>query len=378
MSVDTEDTEGRDLVSLGGAAQATNPLLASYSRGRVSIVRPMAQWYIFATSAELREHPLARTIFGLPIVLFRDKAGKASALLDRCPHRNVPLSLGMVTEGELQCAYHGWRFDGGGACTHIPSLKNESNAKARNAPAFPVRELDGFVWVFPTLGVEPTDEPYRFRLLDTPGYSVARHVVQAPGTLHATVENALDVPHTQFLHRGLFRSDSRGITITAIVRRRSDRVEAEYVGEPRPTGLVGRILSPSGGVVQHFDRFLLPSIAEVEYRIGDENHILIVTAMTPVEDFVTRVYAVVCFRSRLPSMLVEPLVTPLAKQIFAQDAVILGRQTDLVKRFGGEQFASTEIDVLGRHIWRLLRSAERGEVSRSPDVLSEDRVELVV
>ena len=35
-----------------------------------------------------------------------------------------------------------------------------------------------------------------------------------------------------------------------------------------PEGLVARILSPSGGVVTHFDRFILPCITEVEYAIG--------------------------------------------------------------------------------------------------------------
>ena len=33
--------------------------------------------------------------------------------------------------------------------------------------------------------------------------------------------------------------------VEVIVRRWHDRVEAEYVGEPRPEGLVGRLLSPT-------------------------------------------------------------------------------------------------------------------------------------
>ena len=45
-----------------------------------------------------------------------------------------------------------------------------------------------------------------------------------------------------------------------------------------------------------------------DLRIGDENHILIVTAMTPVDDFVTRVHTVVCFRSRLPGALIGSAV----------------------------------------------------------------------
>jgi phenylpropionate dioxygenase-like ring-hydroxylating dioxygenase large terminal subunit len=360
------------------------PLVHSLSRGRFSVVRPTAQWYVVASAGELPSRPgarpLQRTLLGLPLVLFRDGEGRAAALLDRCPHRNVPLSLGEVVEGQLQCTYHGWRFDGTGACRFIPSRRGDSAARARNALSYPVRELDGFIWVYPTPGAEPKDEPYRFRLLDEPGYTVVRRVVEAPGTLHATLENALDVPHTQFLHRGLFRAKSRDLAITAVVRRRADRVEAEYIGEPRPPGLVGRILSPSGGVVTHFDRFLLPCVAEVEYRIGSENHILVMAAMTPVDDFVTHIYAVVAFRMRIPGFLLRPFLLPIALKIFSQDAEILAKQTETTRRFGGEQFAATEIDVLGRHIWRLLRAAERGDVA-VPDgnpVLHEERIELVV
>ena len=315
----------------------------------------------------------------MPLVLFRDGEGRPGALLDRCPHRNVPLSAGEVAEGQLQCSYHGWRFDREGACKHIPSLVGESDAKARHATSYPTIEQDGFVWVYSSSRAEaegfPTSLPYRFEKAGAPGYTTARQVVEAPGTLHATIENALDVPHTAFLHKGLFRSKSRNITIEAHVTRTGDRVWAEYIGEPRPPGVVGRILSPSGGTVTHFDRFLLPSIAEVEYSIGTENHILVASAMTPVSDFVTRIFAVVSFKLRLPGALIKPFLQPLALAIFKQDAAILKLQTETIQRFGGEQFASTEIDVLGRHIWRLLKNAERGDLASDE---AHERVQLVV
>lgn len=341
----------------------TAPLspLRRFSKGRFSVARPMARWYVLASGSELRQKPLSRKLFDLPIVLFRDASGAARALLDRCPHRNVALSTGAVVNGEIECGYHGWRFDGGGACRRVPCLVGESSAKARNATAFPVRELDGYVWVMPTHDAEPAEEPYRFTLASAPGYTTVRQVVEAQGTLHAAAENALDVPHTAFLHKGLFRSESRGITLEVRVTRRGDRVEAEYLGEPRPPGIVGRILSPTGGTVQHWDRFISPCVAEVEYRLGDENHILIATALTPVSDFVTRLYATVSFRLRVPSTLVKWALPPLALRIFQQDAKVLAEQTAQVQRFGGEQFAWTDADVLGKHIWWLLRAAERGE-----------------
>ena len=53
-------------------------------------------------------------------------------------------------DGTIECPYHGWRFDGAGACRHIPSLIGPPEAKARNAPAFPTLEQDGWVWVYST------------------------------------------------------------------------------------------------------------------------------------------------------------------------------------------------------------------------------------
>ncbi len=349
---------------------------APQRRGHVSVARLPDQWFIVATSGELGQKPLAVQLQGMPFVLFRDERGRASALLDRCAHRNVPLSPGKVRLGQLECPYHGWRFDGGGACRFVPSLCGEHEGKARRVPSLATVEQDGFVWVFSTPDVTPTTSPYRFRMLGQPGYTHVRQVVEAEASIYSTAENALDVPHTAFLHRGLFRPDSRGITIHAVVRRKADRVEAEYVGEPRPPGLVGRLLSPSGGIVTHFDRFLLPSITEVEYRIGSENHILVASSMTPVDDFHTKLFNVVSLRTRAPGALIKPLLTPIALRIFQQDAVILRQQTATIKRFGGEQFVSTEIDVLGKHIWRLLRAAERGERLRDDE--EEIRIPLVV
>jgi hypothetical protein len=145
------------------------------------------------------------------------------------------------------------------------------------------------------------------------------------------------------------------------MRRWADRCEAEYVGEPRPQGLAARLLSPGGGQVEHFDRFFLPSIAQVEYRLGDDTHFCVTSMCTPVSDFYTVLHAIVSFRlRRVPGWLIKPLLEPVGRAIFAQDARMLKLQTDNLRRFGGEQFVSTEIDVLGPHIWRLMRQAERG------------------
>jgi phenylpropionate dioxygenase-like ring-hydroxylating dioxygenase large terminal subunit len=333
-------------------------------------VRIERAWYVLATSSELRGKPLARSLHGVPLVLFRGTDGKAGALLDRCPHRNIPLSGGRIVGSNVQCPYHGWQFDTQGVCRHIPGHSGIAENKVRNAAAYPTIEKDGYVWVWGSTKHAPDGQPYALPVVDR-RYTVVRYDVVAEGSLHQTIENALDVPHTAYLHGGLFRSaTSAKNDVKAVITRSKDRVEAEYIGEPRPPGLVARILSPSGGIVTHFDRFLLPSIVQVEYHMGGagpddaDAHFRVTSMCTPVDDFRTKLHAIVQFRVKLvPGFLVTPLVAPIALRIFSQDAKILAAQTKVIHTFGEELFVSTEIDVLGAQILRLMKRAAAGTIS---------------
>jgi phenylpropionate dioxygenase-like ring-hydroxylating dioxygenase large terminal subunit len=330
-------------------------------------VRLADQWFIACRSGALRTRPRGVVLQGVPIVLFRGRDGRPGALEDRCPHRNAPLTAGRVRDGELECAYHGWRFDPGGACLRVPGLASPPEARATRATAFPCVEQDGYVWVYTTSGAEPRRAPFRFPHLGERGYTTVRREYDVRATVLAALENVLDVPHTAFLHGGLFRTAKKEKVVDVVVRRFGDRCEAEFLGEPRPKGLAGRLLAPGGGVVTHVDRFLLPSIAQVEYRLGEASHLVVTTAMTPLDDFTTRMFSAVTFRLPVPGLLVGPLVTPVGTYILRQDARMLALQSGNVERFGGERFATTEIDVLGPHVWRLLRQAERGEEPPASD-----------
>ena len=348
------------------------------NKGHVSVARCAEAWYVACAARELRNGVLKRTILGTPLALFRGEDGTPGVLLDRCPHRNVPLSMGRVVQKQLQCPYHGWRFDTAGACRMIPGLCGEAEGPARRVPSFPVREQDGFVWVYMTPDVTPKTEPFRRPLVGASGYSHAYRSVTSPGSLHATMENALDVPHTAFVHAGFFRGVSARNEVEVIVRRAPDRVEAEYVGEPRPSGLVGWLLAPGGGIVIHHDRFILPSIAQVEYRIGNKAHILVTAMGTPVHDFETVIHAAISFRFGIPGWLIRPFLEPVARWIFRQDKLILAPQTTTIMRFGGEQYVSTDADVLGGHIWNLLKQASTGGGIESGELTEVKRHRLEV
>lgn len=108
-------------------------------------------WWAAALSESVDgKRPFAVICNGEALVLFRDAAGVACALEDRCPHRRVPLALGTITPKGVQCGYHGWTFDGTtGVCNTIPNLRSEERVPPRyGARSYRVAENSGFVHVW--------------------------------------------------------------------------------------------------------------------------------------------------------------------------------------------------------------------------------------
>lgn len=48
---------------------------------------------------------------GRPIAVFRTKGGGVFALVDECPHRQGPLSEGIVSGETVSCPLHNWMID---------------------------------------------------------------------------------------------------------------------------------------------------------------------------------------------------------------------------------------------------------------------------
>ena len=338
--------------------------------GRFSVAFPRRWWYPACRSRDLRGRvPRALTLMDEPVVLWRDGSGHARAFVDRCPHRNVPLSEGRVAaDGTLQCGYHGWRFDGTGQCAAVPGLlEGPVGAPVREAAPYVTTERDGFVWIWPDReGVPPASDRSPFALpsltdaTSRPASQVGEVVFtyDLDCTMHAALENALDVPHTAFLHAGLFRGgDGESRDIRAERRNVVDGLEVQYHDEPVAFGPIRW----SSKVFDHWDRFFLPCVAQIEYRV--EPHVRIVNTILhlPLSPFRTRAWFVVRFASPLPAKVAAPIVLARGRGILKQDAEVLASQTANTRRFGGERYTSTDLDLLGNGIWRLLRQAERDE-----------------
>lgn len=157
-------------------------------------------WYVAAWSDEVDgRKPLARTIIGEPIVLFRAEDGKATALEDRCAHRRMPLSLGKIADGgRLVCPYHGLTYDSGGNCVRVPGQDSPGSIRIRS---YPVAERAGMVWIWTgPPGKADASGIFDCSWLERPGWHDTRLYRHARANYLLLNDNLADLLHVAFLH----------------------------------------------------------------------------------------------------------------------------------------------------------------------------------
>ena len=157
-------------------------------------------WYVAALSGELTDKPLARMICGVPMVLYRGENGNLVALEDRCPHRQAPLSMGNIIGDQIQCDYHGFMFDGTGACTHIP--RQDKIPASMGVRAFAVVERWGFVWLWWGDREKADDSAIPHLPWTEEDHQRTQYFYFHVKSNHQLMaDNLLDISHVDFLHK---------------------------------------------------------------------------------------------------------------------------------------------------------------------------------
>ncbi|WP_232304038.1 aromatic ring-hydroxylating dioxygenase subunit alpha [Pseudofrankia sp. DC12] len=202
-------------------------------------------WHPVARSADVTAVPAHAELCEVPLVLWRRPSGEVAALVDRCPHRGVPLSGGAVdADGRLQCPYHAWAFDGTGRCVDIPQQPGQSIPDVIAARPVRVEEAAGLAWaclVDETLQARPRPRFPQIEDLGWPSY--VGTVQDWAGQAARQVENFCDTGHFSVLHIDTFgNGDTLGVDPYAM-RRTEWTVEADYrypsvnpVAGPGPDG----------------------------------------------------------------------------------------------------------------------------------------------
>jgi phenylpropionate dioxygenase-like ring-hydroxylating dioxygenase large terminal subunit len=196
-------------------------------------------WYVACPSSQLASTPKAVVVGDLDLVLFRDARGAAHALLDRCCHRGVKLSLGRITDGRIACGYHGWQYDGAGNLVHVPSLGAGDELPRCSTPTFPVVEKDFYVWVW--IAGKSQAPTYQPAIVGIGNRRWIQQTAHWNANIMDAVENQLDVAHTPFSHPGIY--PGHGTEDGVMPPLRQIDVECRVVGggvelhmPPAPTG----------------------------------------------------------------------------------------------------------------------------------------------
>jgi phenylpropionate dioxygenase-like ring-hydroxylating dioxygenase large terminal subunit len=159
-------------------------------------------WYPMATTEELSDKPLKVRCMGLDFVVFRDEDGTARCLSNTCIHRGGSLGNGKIKGSCIQCPYHGWEFDGDGACRRIPSLGPDAKIPSRaRVDAYPVQERWGLIFAF--LGDLPeADRPPVLEVTEygQDGWRQTMQNYELKGNYQRSVENGLDPAHNEYVH----------------------------------------------------------------------------------------------------------------------------------------------------------------------------------
>lgn len=141
-------------------------------------------------------------VMGEELTLYRGESGALHLVGGRCAHRRTLLHTGWVVGEEIRCIYHGWQFDGKGACVNRPAEANTGMPRTA-IPAYPVREYMGLVFAYMGEGEAPEFDLPRKLLLEREGTLVANGRERWDNNWFQQVENSLDAVHVSFVHMAL-------------------------------------------------------------------------------------------------------------------------------------------------------------------------------
>jgi phenylpropionate dioxygenase-like ring-hydroxylating dioxygenase large terminal subunit len=319
-------------------------------------------WYYAVPSRRLRNKAmLAKTMLGEPILIGRDATGKPFALRDLCPHRGMRLSAGRFDGHEVECCYHGWRFDTAGHCTLIPSLvPGQAFAPGRiHVRQHPAREVQGNIWVF--FGEDPAAAPEIPRL---EGFGERMPDLVESVDLAATIDHAvvglMDPAHGPFVHHAWWW------------RSRGSIQQKRKAFAPSPFGFTMSRHTPSsnsraykllGGVPETEITFRLPSIRIEHIRAG--RHLVgNLTAITPVDGEVTEINHCIYWSSPWLTAL-KPALRRYVRAFLRQDRDIMARQQKGL-RFGPPLTLIDDADTQAKWYYRLKREYRRARAEGRP------------
>lgn len=319
------------------------------------------QWYVAVWSRDLGRTPLARMICEESIVLFRRRDGKVVALEDVCPHRLVPLSLGVVEGDSIRCGYHGLLLDGEGQCLEMPGGAPKTTAVC--AAAYPVTERYGFVWVW----IGEAERANSSLLPDlwmneAEGWRASGGTYEVACDYRLIIDNLMDLTHETYVHASTVGQKELHDFPINTETLANKVVTSKWMPSVTPPPLFRSMLGGYEGLVDRWQiiEYLPPTgviidvgVSKVERGVTLEKHdkadirSFVLNFITPATER-TCTYFWGSARNRdLNDGAEFERITKLQGEVFLEDVAILEAQQRQIDRLTGRKLRPFSVDAGG-------------------------------
>lgn len=163
---------------------------------------PRNAWYVAGWDFEVDRTPLTRTICGVPVMLYRKLDRSVVAMRDACPHRLLPLSMGLREGDSIRCKYHGLKLGPDGVAEEMP-LKAEAVNRRICVETFATAERHRFVWIW--VGDRDRADPALIPDLwpcSTEGWVFDGGYYHVAADYRLMIDNLMDLTHETHVHAG--------------------------------------------------------------------------------------------------------------------------------------------------------------------------------
>ncbi|MCB1691155.1 MAG: aromatic ring-hydroxylating dioxygenase subunit alpha [Pseudomonadales bacterium] len=187
-------------------------------------------WYPVFTSNQLGTRPTAVTRFDKHWVLWRRRDKTPVMQPAYCPHRGASLAQGKVRGDEIECPWHGFRFNSDGRCTAAPCEGEVPTGHRLDNESMTVTEAFGLIWAWAGEG-EPTAPP-AFELMQEDLRNSAEADYILPYHHSRMIETNLDIHHTPFVHGSVLPGLGKEITEATFDEREDGFTFRANLGKP--------------------------------------------------------------------------------------------------------------------------------------------------
>lgn len=284
-------------------------------------------WYYALPGSLLKPGKMmAKTFLGEPVLLARKHDGEVFALRDICPHRAVPLTCGQFDGQEVECCYHGWRFEASGRCTAIPSLVEDDalDLNRFGVKHYPVREVQGNIWIY-MAAKDSKKEPSDADIPVVPYFGDRSYQMMVTLRFPCFVDHAviglMDPAHSPYVHRAWWWKSGRVL------------FEEVKTFDPSPYGFTMRRHEiPNlalgykfiGGAPETEISFRLPGV-RIEHVSTPRHNVCNLTAVTPISETETDVTTLLYWTMPWITAL-KPIFKPFVRRFLDQDRQVVTKQ----------------------------------------------------